>query len=1148
MSDRRPLSAEEALAHSDWVGRLARALTDDVSDAEDLAQDAWEASAKGGRALSGDLGAWLTGVLRKLSAMRARSEGRRRLREAGLPGDQMAPGPDELLERLETQRLLAQLVAELPEPVRLVLFLRYYEGLSSAQIAAQLEVPAGTVRWRLMSGVDALRARLDERFHADRSRWLGLVLPLSPRPELSGSWFPGVLFMKANKLVVLLLSLFALLGWWLWPSSEVGSMRSTRNAAQARPDGGGAPTARAQASPSGVLLPAWLGQPGVAPRRVAGRVLLEGAPLAGARVRLEPEPLPAGQRADERVTGEDGTFDFGPRPALMHTVSTSAPGRTGDVKDVDLRDPTARPDSLELRLTGCAARLVGHVLDSAGGPIEHAQVRPARGLGVESNGRGEFELCVSPGSSPLHVDAEGYGPLSLEVLVFGRTSRDIVLIPEAVIVGRVIDLETGAPVAGALVNANPGHFTGAEAVRGATVVSGVDGRFQLPVAPGDFAVTAVLGSGSTWPPAMVSTIVGRLSDETVLRMRRQSRLRGVVQSAGKPIAGARVRVFAISGGGRRPEAWSQEDGRFVIEGAPLGAVMFAAAPFAVVNPQRVVLSKPEEEVTLEVKPQGSFHGLVTKGGKPVAGASVKATAGFIDVETSSDADGRYVLQGLASGRYRLVAKSEVAGGFVDQSGVVLGEREERELNLELSFAASIAGRVVSAADGTPVEGAMVVYVLGETGDEGRSVTDADGRFLCQQLTGGGAYEPSVFASATAHTPYSAAAGKPFKKVSLPDGSSHAEGVTLSIDYERKVLRGTVVEASGAPAADVILRAEVTQPGRQARFLPWVALPRAVSDAQGVFAFEPLPGGPWTVHARAPDGAEAIVPDLPTGGRGVLLTLRAPAGIEGTLEGYEEPPAAIYARPLPGLDRLVQGHVNGTRFRLVLPAGTYLVSAMNAHEGDVQPVEVKEGETTKVKLQSHGRARLTGSVVDYATGSPVAGLICHVLVASDGTAGITRWDLETAPHTDEKGLFSQDPAPAGPLHVSCVGDWNELSTASALVSVKRGGHVNVPLAVVRKVTSAAGGDLGLAFNDMLTSGATAVLPAIRGVRPGSVAARAGVAVDDLVVAMDGRPTAPLDASGVEMLIINHPPGSRLVLSVLRAGQRLDFTMLTERVQR
>ncbi len=1147
MNGRRPLSAEEALAHSDWVGRLARALTDDASDAEDLAQDAWEASAKAGRPLTGELGAWLTGVLRKLSAMRARSVGRRR-RETGLRGDQMAPGADELLERLETQRLLAQLVAALPEPVRLVLFLRFYEGLSSAQIAAQLDVPAGTVRWRLKSGVDALRARLDERFEADRSRWLGLVLPLAPRPELTGSWLPGVLFMKANKLVVaLLISLFALLGFWLWPSSEVGSRPSTTKVAQARTDGGGALTTRAQASPSGVLLPAWLGQPGVAPRRVAGRVLLEGAPLAGARVRLEPEPLPAGQRADERVTGEDGTFDFGPRPALMHTVSASAPGRTGDVKDVDLRDPTAHPDSLELRLTGCAARLVGHVLDSARGPIEHAEVRPARGLGVESNGRGEFELCVRPGSSSLHVDAEGYGPLSLKVLVFGRTSRDIVLIPEAVIVGRVVDLETGAPVAGALVIANPGHFTGAEAVRGATVVSGADGRFQLPVAPGDFAVTATLASGSTWPPAMVSTIVGRLSDETVLRMRRQSRLRGTVQSAGKPIAGARVTVFSTSGGGRRPEAWSQEDGRFVIQGAPLGPVMFAASPFAVVTPQRVVLSKSEEEVTLEVKPQGSFHGLVTKGGKPVAGASVKANAGLVSVETSTDAEGRYALEGLTPGRYRLLAHSEVAGGFVDKSGEVLGDREARELNLELSFAASIAGRVVSA-DGTPVEGAMVLYVHGETGDEGRSVTDADGRFLCQQLTGGGAYQPSVFASATAQTPYAAAVGKPFKNVSLADGSSHAEGVTLSINYERKILRGRVVEASGAPAADVILRAEATQPGQEARFSTWVALPRAVSDAQGVFAFEPLPGGPWTVHARAPDGAEAIVPNLATGGADVLITLRLPAGIEGTLDGYEEPPAAIYARPLPVLDRLVQGHLNGSTFRLVLPAGTYLVSAMNAHEGDVRRVEVKEGETTKVKLQSHGRARLTGSVVDYATGAPVAGLICHVLVASEGTAGITRWDVETAPHTDEKGLFSQDPAPAGPLHVSCVGDWNELSTASALVSVEKGGQVNVPLAVVRKVPSAAAGDLGLAFDDMLASGATAVLPVIRGVRAGSVAARAGLAVDDLLVAMDGRPIAPLDASGVEMLIINHPPGSKLVLSVLRGGQRFDFTMLTERVQR
>jgi hypothetical protein len=40
-----------------------------------------------------------------------------------------------------------------------------------------------------------------------------------------------------------------------------------------------------------------------------------------------------------------------------------------------------------------------------------------------------------------------------------------------------------------------------------------------------------------------------------------------------------------------------------------------------------------------------------------------------------------------------------------------------------------------------------------------------------------------------------------------------------------------------------------------------------------------------------------------------------------------------------------------------------------------------------------------------------------------------------------------------------------------------------------------------------------------------------------------PVAPLDGSGVEVLIANHPPGTQLSLDVRRGGQRKSFTLVT-----
>lgn len=938
--------------------------------------------------------------------------------------------------------------------------------------------------------------------------------------------------------VAVAVGLFAGLAWWgLRGEAPPGAAEPATQPPAARQRAGpttGTPSTSAVAT-SAPLLPVvpprdevaeCMVQPGAPPRRVAGRVLFDDQPVAGALVRLEPKPWPDGLRVKTVRTDADGHFDLGLQPALTWSVAAAAPGRTEASVTVDLRDPTASPapEALELVLFACDARLSGQVRDSGGGPIEHARVRPASGIGVETNGRGEYELCLPPGRNSLLVSADGYGPVWLGVLVLGRTTRDILLAPEAFLVGRVVD-EASAAVPDALVTARSQSPDGAPSV---ATLSGADGRFRFSVAPSEYRLFARSATGSTSSVTNATAIVGRVSDEVVLRLKTKGRLKGHVRSAGRPVVGAHVEAMGAASA-RGAEAVSQDDGSFVMTQVPDGELVFRASPWEVTSPKRFTMKKREDTVELEVTSMASLHGVVTREGRPVAGAEVQVNAGMQQHEATSDAQGHYTVRGLSAGEWTVHATSMRAGAFVE-ARVTLVAQEDRQLDLELSSAATISGRVVSET-GEPVPSAFVVYELPRTKDQGRSITDADGRFSCDQMTGGGEYQPTVYPSPSSRTPFKPVS-PPLPKAQLRDGSSRVEGVTLAIKYERLTISGRVVDPSGAPVPDARLRATPADDGQPPNFSPWMALPTALADAQGAFTVEALPSGSWALQARTPEGAEAIAPAVAAGAKDVVITVRPPGGVEGRLVGYEEPPV-VYARSVTQ-GRFQPAQVEGTTFRVQLAAGTYVVTAMNLHEGDAQRVEVREGTMSKVTMTSHGRGSLTGSVVEHTTRAPIPNLVCHTVVRAGSDPGITNWDQNLAPRTDASGKFTVDPAPAGEVHVSCFGDWASMSSASAQVTVPRGGTIDVALEVVRRSTDTPG-NIGVEFSQEVAR--------LERVEPQGPAAKAGLRAGDVVVAVDGAPVAPLNASGIEALIANHAPGTKVTLGLLRGTQPVSVTLTT-----
>lgn len=172
------LDTEQRLRDSRWISRLALSMVGNRESAAELAQEAWMVArarqGSGGKLTS----AWMGGVLRNLRRKRRRESARREHRERNRVLARMAPSTDELVMRAEAQQELTSAVLALPEPLKTTVLLRYFEDLSSEEVAKHMQVKADTVRGRTRRALEQLRTALGED-HDSRSSWrLGLLLPL----------------------------------------------------------------------------------------------------------------------------------------------------------------------------------------------------------------------------------------------------------------------------------------------------------------------------------------------------------------------------------------------------------------------------------------------------------------------------------------------------------------------------------------------------------------------------------------------------------------------------------------------------------------------------------------------------------------------------------------------------------------------------------------------------------------------------------------------------------------------------------------------------------------------------------------------------------------------------------------------------------
>ncbi len=143
--------------------RFGRALARDAADADDLVQITLErALARREQWQPGSrLDSWTMRIMKNAWIDEARSRSRRRL--VAVDGDAEAvadPGTASPAQR-DAALAVTQAMNQLPEEQRLAVALVLVEGLSYAEAAEVLEIPAGTLTSRLVRGRVALMGLLE---------------------------------------------------------------------------------------------------------------------------------------------------------------------------------------------------------------------------------------------------------------------------------------------------------------------------------------------------------------------------------------------------------------------------------------------------------------------------------------------------------------------------------------------------------------------------------------------------------------------------------------------------------------------------------------------------------------------------------------------------------------------------------------------------------------------------------------------------------------------------------------------------------------------------------------------------------------------------------------------------------------------------
>lgn len=409
---------------------------------------------------------------------------------------------------------------------------------------------------------------------------------------------------------------------------------------------------------------------------VAGTVIREGVPVAGASVRIE-----------SAVSLTDASGRFMVRSAQgQASLECRVPGASQVIRrqiEVD-----ANRGELVIDVTPVVLR--GRVIETDGLPMPAASVSARRDDGgwfdtrrAQTGPEGDFELVVEPGSYAVSARSDNMEGPEVEVQIAAGDAPYVELTgPGAGLLRVTVRGLTPAEIGEVFLMVETIHPSGGTSSRGMRLATGgtaTEPVFEMPFRRLDGTTTVIASVESTGrsrraPLRMASTGV---TDVELSFADDPGLVEGTVTLGGRPLAGERVFVTDE----RRNLAWSvrtDHRGSFLIDGLRKGEEVAVAA---VGQQRRVRVAETTSRVDFESY-TASVRGrlLDVETGLPAVGMRVSAvpalSSGEKDVTrtvrrratTRTADDGSFVIDGLFAVPYRLEIRP--AGGNLSTEPVV----------------------------------------------------------------------------------------------------------------------------------------------------------------------------------------------------------------------------------------------------------------------------------------------------------------------------------------------------------------------------------------------------------------------------------------------------------------------------------------------
>ncbi|MEM7164043.1 MAG: sigma-70 family RNA polymerase sigma factor [Planctomycetota bacterium] len=883
---------EQLLGEIQWVHALAAGLVRDDSRADDIAQETLLAALK--NPPKGNVRAWMSKVLRYRQWNQLRTDQNRRSREQSVARSEALPSTSDVMERAETQRRLVEAVFALKDPYRTTVVMRYFEGMTTDQVAQQQRVEPATVRSRLRRGLEKLREQLDDEY-GDRKTWCLALAPLVlmhdqavasaisaasavsagaaaattstttgalTASKASALSISGGLIMSTKAVTAAAVAVVILVGaTMVWKTAETSQDQDREQAIAPatvweRDDSApGAPAADSSSGRGGatdVVLAANDGQPGLAAQSVAA--------------------------VDDKGTGSivGRVADESDRPLagmVVHAVRSNAPA---ELLDADL------PFGLDF---------LGVEVPDIDDPQRRAETDRSGHFAIGELPDGTYSVVVRGPGRRQHIEKR------IEVAADREASVQVQLGEGHRIEGIVVD-PTGRPVADAEVAVNGGMMVGGSGGQSIMIsIGGKDsggqvktttdrhGRFVLDgLSSGNQTLTA---THESWAPGTLADVASGSSNIEVM-LKEGSRVDGVVLAPdGTPLADAAVLVTRTFGD-PVGEMTTGSDGRFAFDHLPSGQLRFvvAAVGFPTIRESlQITDGEPITDLELRMEIGTAATGLVVDGaGAPVPGARVRLTvedAHEMGAMATSDADGKFRVEGLAVGEfYQGTVKSKQHLEH-DVEPFTAGKGETELGTITLARGGKLIGIVTNAA-GEPVAGARVSLRPVKSDDPMAMLIDMGGLEMDFDFGMGksgksddsGAFEivavePGEYDIRARCSGYSTYKGG---RVTIRDeDSAQAPPIVLERGF---TITGRVLDPSGQPVAGATVSASAGFPDLGAK--------RAKSDEDGNFEIAGLDDKSYRVSAKSSNFSPATAKDISAGSTDLVLQLQKAASVSGTV--------------------------------------------------------------------------------------------------------------------------------------------------------------------------------------------------------------------------------------------------------------------------